>query len=151
MSARQPHHRVPDEGFSLVEVVAALAVVGIVAAAALYFFVNGTRSVTHQSRSQSAVTVATEAMEDAFAVSAKPVTKGGTTFSGLLLDRPQAAVTAAWSSAQAAGLDGLDQTYPAWDANPTAGKAPAVPIERTTRLGGVEYTSTILIGTFYRP
>ncbi|MBO9567614.1 MAG: cadherin-like domain-containing protein [Cellulomonas iranensis] len=151
MSARQPHHRVPDEGFSLVEVVAALAVVGIVAAAALYFFVNGTRSVTHQSRSQSAVTVATEAMEDAFAVSAKPVTKGGTTFSGLLLDRPQAAVTAAWSSAQAAGLDGLDQTYPAWDANPTAGKAPAVPIERTTRLGGVEYTSTILIGTCYRP
>lgn len=147
------HHggRSTDDGFSLVEVVAALAIVGVVAAAALYFFVNGTRSVTHQSRSQSAVTVANESMEDVFAVSAKLITKGTVTLSGLVLDRSQADVTAAWADAQAGGLDGLDQSYPEWDPSPTAGKSPAVPITRTTRLDGVEYTSTILVGTCYRP
>ncbi|MDQ0427070.1 Ig-like domain-containing protein [Cellulomonas iranensis] len=144
-------HRPVDDGFTLVEVIAALAIVGIVASTALYFFVNGTRSITHQSRTQSAVTVANESMEDAFAVSAKPVTKGPHQFSGLLRDRPQAAVEQAWAAAQAAGLDGLDQTYPAWDPQPATGAAPAVPITRTTVLDKVEYTSTILIGTCYRP
>ena len=148
MSART--RRPADDGFTLVEVIAALAIVGIVASTALYFFVTGTRSVTHQSRTQSAVTVANEAMEDAFAVSAKPVTKGPHTFSGLLRDRSQAAVESAWATAEAAGLDGLDQTYPAWDPQPAAGSDPAVPITRTTTLDKVDYTSTVLIGTCYR-
>lgn len=138
-----------DSGFTLVEVVAALAVMAVISTAALYFFVNGTRTVTHQSRSQAAVTVASESMERAFAVSAKPVTKSAKTFSGLLVDRKQADVTAAWSAASAAGLDGLDQSYPAWDPFPTGGAA-AVDLRRTTTLDGVTYTSDILIGTCYR-
>ncbi len=149
MSATRHRDRRTDDGFTLVEVVVAISLVGVIAAAALYFFVSGTRSVTHQSRTQSAVTVATESMEDAFAVSPKPVIKGAHTFSGLLLDRREADVTAAWTAA--AGLDGLDQSYPAWDPAPTAGAQPAVPITRTTRLDGIEYSSTILVGTCYRP
>lgn len=151
MSVVRPRPRPTDDGFTLVEVVVAISLVGVIAAAALYFFVNGSRSVTHQSRSQSAVTVANESMEDAFAVSAKVLTKGTHTFSGLLLDRTEADVTAAWTVAQAAGLAGLDQTYPAWDPVPTVGKKPAVPITRTTHLDGIEYSSTILLGTCYRP
>jgi len=142
--------RADDSGFTLVEVVAALAVMAVISTAALYFFVNGTRTVTHQSRSQAAVTVASESMEQAFAVSAKPVTKSGTTFSGLLVDRTQSEVDAAWNAATAAGLEGLDQSYPAWDPHPTSGGDPAVDLTRTTTLDGVAYTSDILIGTCYR-
>lgn len=141
-----------DAGFTLIEVIVALVIMAIVATAALYFFVGGTRSVTNQQRSQNAVAVANDAMERAYGVQAKSV--GTTDVSGLVAGRTQAAVDAAWAVASAAGVEALDQTYPVWDTSiPTTAPASgqAVATSSTVTHSKIPYTTTTIIGACYRP
>lgn len=134
-----------DEGFTLIEVVVSLTLMSVMATAALYFFVGGTRAVTQQQRAQSSVVVANQAMELAYGVSAKP--SGGV--SGLLVGRTQAAVAAQWTGVTS--VEGMAQAYQAWDPTATSGDTPAVPLTSTTELDGITYTSTTYIGACYRP
>lgn len=137
---------VPDEGFTLIEVIVSLAVLAIVATAALYFFVGGTRAVAEQQRSQSAVSVANEAMEAAFGVD--PLLASGS--NSLIAGRTQAAVAAAWTGAAGFGLTGLATSYLAYDPAATAGSTPTIAITRTRTLDHVDYTVYALVGTCYR-
>src|SRR5690349_16393564 len=54
---------VHDEGFTLIEVVVALFLLGIVAAAGLTFFIRGMQNTSNLARTQVAVGVANQAME----------------------------------------------------------------------------------------
>lgn len=141
----EPAARRSDDGFTLVEVIVALALMSVVATAALYFFLGGTRAVTHQQRSQNAVVVANEAMELAYSAAAKA---DGNGTSGLVKGRSQSQVTAAWTALASKGIEGYSTTYPAWD--PAGAGTQAVDITRHTKLSGVDYAVTTLIGTCYR-
>lgn len=146
VSRQAPAEDARDEGFTLVEVIAALAVLAVVSTAALYFFVGGTKAIAQQQRSQSAVTVANEAMEAAFGVD--PLLTSGS--NSLLAGRTSAAVSTAWSAASGYGLTGLATSYPAYDPSASAGSTPTIPITQTTTLDNVVYTVYTLVGTCYR-
>lgn len=141
-----------DEGFTLMEVIVALSLLAIVATASLVFFVNGTRSVTSQQRSQSAIAVATNAMEQTFS---RVPTTSATGVSGLVVGRTKADVDAAWAAAGPYSVPGLSDTYPAWDTAtapaPAVGTGDdAVKLTTTTTQAKITYTTTTLIGTCYR-
>lgn len=146
----------PDGGFTLIEVIVALTLLAVISTAALYFFVSGTRSVTHQQRTHSAVSAANDAMEQVF--SYVPQMAGSTvstTSSGLLVGRLDTDVTAAWSAAAAAGIPGIAETYPGWDRAtapaPQAGLGDdRIKLTRTITASGVTYQVRTLIGYCYR-
>ncbi|GAA4625066.1 Ig-like domain-containing protein [Cellulomonas oligotrophica] len=134
-----------DDGFTLVEVIVALALMSLVASAALYFFLSGTRTITHQQRTQNAVVVANDAMEAAYGVVAQPVDD----VSGLLVGRSEAAVTAGWSTGTTLGVEGMAATYPAWD--PAGTGQGTLPVSQERSLNGVDYQVLTLVGHCYRP
>ena len=142
----------PDAGFTLMEVLVALAIIAIVASASLAFFVNGTRTVTTQQRQQNATSIANEAMEDAYSRVAKFST---TKTSGMVVGRTQTEVQAAWTAGIAAGVVGLTDAYPDWDAStspaPVTGIADdAVPLKTQVTESRIKYTVTTLFGSCYR-
>lgn len=142
----------PDAGFTLMEVLVALAIIAIVASASLAFFVNGTRTVTTQQRQQNATSIANEAMEDAYSrVAAFSTTKTA----GMVVGRTQTEVQAAWTAGIAAGVVGLADAFPDWDAStspaPVAGTADdAVPLSKQVTESRINYTVTTLFGSCYR-
>jgi len=86
-----------DSGFSLIEVVVALFLLGIVAAAALAFFVRAMQNTNHLQRSQASVAVANQAMELARSVTAREVDTTNHV-SGLLIGRSSTDTDAAWAA-----------------------------------------------------
>lgn len=141
-----------DAGFTLVEVVVALALLGIVATAALAFFVQGTRAITATGRTQSGVAVANDAMETALAFVPDTTT---TAVTGLVVGRTQADVMAAWTAAQAEGVTLLADTFPAWDnstsPSPVAGESDdRLPQQSTSTQGTVQYDVRTLVGFCFR-
>jgi len=141
-----------DAGFTLIEVVVALALIAIVAAASLTFFIRGTRSVTTQQRQQDAVAVANEAMETAYS---RVPTTSAAGVSGLVTGRTQADVTAAWNAAVTDGVVGLSDTFPSWDTSTAPAPAPgagddAVKLTRTVTESRIPFTVTTLVGHCYR-
>ena len=138
-----------DDGFTLIEVIVALVLLGIVATAALYFFISGTRTTTHLQRSQNAVTVANEAMEMAYAVEPRDATAVPGTPS-IVLGRTQASVTDAWTAAAALGIEGVADTYPLWDPTASASSAPALPLTLTREHSGMTYEVSLLVGSCFR-
>lgn len=141
-----------DEGFTLVEVIAALVVLAMVATAAGYFFISGTRTSSHLQRTQNAVAVANEAMEMAFAVEPRDsVVVVATPTPTIVLGRRQVDVQAAWTAAAALGIEGLADTYPVWDTTATASSTPVLPITMTRNYSGQKYDVTLLVGSCVRP
>lgn len=138
-----------EDGFTLVEVIVALVLLGLVATSAMYFFISGTRSTSHLQRSQNAVTVANEAMEMAFAV--EPRDKLGTEIPSIVLGRTQANVQTAWNAAATLGVEGIGDTYPVWDTSAGAGSTPVLPITLSRNHSGMTYTVTLLVGSCFRP
>ena len=74
-----------DGGFTLVEVIWALFLLGLISLAALGLFVHGMKSVAHVQRQQAAVSLANSAMDLARSVSGGSVDATGT--SGLVKGR----------------------------------------------------------------
>ena len=143
-----------DGGFTLVEVIVALSLLAMLSTAALYFFVSGTRTVTHQQRSHGAVSAANDAMEQAFSyVPQMAGSTAATMSSGLLVGRLDTDVTAAWTAA--AGVPGVADTYPGWDRATSPAPMPGVAddrikLQRTVRTSGIYYEVQTLIGYCYR-
>ncbi|WP_169796274.1 Ig-like domain-containing protein [Sanguibacter suarezii] len=146
--ARHGVHAGVEEGFSLIEVVVALFLIGIVAAGALLFFVRGAQNASHLQRTQAASTIATQGMELVRSIDPRPATPAAT--SGLLTGRSKADVQAVWA---AADPQDTAQTVATWDAiTPQSGHAnDSLPQVRETTASGMDYTITTLIGTCYRP
>lgn len=137
-----------DDGFTLIEVVVALVLLGIVATGALFVFIQGNRTSSHLQRGQNAVAVANEAMERAYAVN--PRNHLTTTVPGPVVGRAQADVTAAWSAAAALGAPGPDQTYPLWDPAVTTSSTAVLPITTQPTHSGQRYTVRTLVGSCFR-
>lgn len=143
-----------DEGFTLVEVIVALTLLALLSSAALYFFVNGSRTLTHQQRAHGAVSAANDAMEQVFSFTPQMAgATAATSSTALVTGRLDSDVTAAWTAA--AGVPGLAETYPAWDRStspaPLAGIGDdRVKLVRTVETSGVKYTVMSLVGYCYR-
>jgi prepilin-type N-terminal cleavage/methylation domain-containing protein len=138
-----------DEGFTLVEVVMALFLLGLIALGALALFVNGMKNLSHVQRQQAAVSLANSAMDLARSVSGGDVNATGT--SGLIKGRNQTDVTATWNAAKAANLADTSDMTITWD--PELGMTTAdqwVPVTRTATVDNVTYQIDTLIGKCYR-
>jgi prepilin-type N-terminal cleavage/methylation domain-containing protein len=116
----------PDGGFSLIEVVVATGVLGVLAAATGLFFANGMRSTADLQRRQLATSIGAQAMEMVRGVSSHPDSMGCTP---LLSGRTAAAVNHQWSQAPS-GVD-LSTTDKAWAA-PSCSATVAVPLSGLT-------------------
>lgn len=137
-----------DDGFSLIEVVVALFLIGIVAAGALLFFVRGAQNTSHLQRTQAASSVATQGMELARSIDPRPASAAAT--SGLVIGRSKADVQAVWA---AADPQDTAQTNAVWDlVTPQAGHAnDALKQVRQTTVSGMDFDVVTLVGTCYRP
>ncbi|WP_061965919.1 type IV pilus modification PilV family protein [Demequina aurantiaca] len=138
-----------DSGFTLVEVIWALFLLGLIAMGALALFIHGVKTTAHLQRNQAAVSLASGAMDVARSVSGGPVNAVGT--SGVIKGRSETAVKAVWNDATALEpSDTADMTI-AWD--PEGGLTPDkqwVPVRTTQTVDNQEFTIDTLIGKCYR-
>ncbi|PFG35646.1 prepilin-type N-terminal cleavage/methylation domain-containing protein [Flavimobilis soli] len=137
-----------DEGFSLIEVIVALFIVGMVAAAVLVFFMRGSSTASHLQRTQNSASVATQAMEKVRSVYPRASSPGGTT--PLVIGRTKAAVNAAFSTVAALDPDLVAETNQLWDPIATGGGTVTLPISHEVRVSDMKYDVTTLIGSCYR-
>ena len=135
-----------DRGFSLVEVVVAIVIVGILGLSAAYLSIGGTQASASQQRINLATTVAAQTMEEV--ISRTPTVTPTTGRTALVTGRSQTAITAAWGSlADGAVLAG---TYPLHDPTATAASTPTLPITQTVTLDGTRFEVTTLVGSCYQ-
>ncbi|MCR6713311.1 MAG: type II secretion system GspH family protein [Demequina sp.] len=138
-----------DEGFTLVEVIMALVLLGMIAMASLGVFLKGMSTITHVQRQQAAVAVANSAMDVARSVSPGAVNAAGTI--GVVKGRSASAVNTVWTDATTKNAsDTVDMTAAS---DPTTGLTAAdqwVPVRTTQRVDNVTYTVDTLVGTCYR-
>jgi len=140
--------RHPDEGFSMIEVIVAIVILGIVASSALWFFINGMQTSSNLDRQQTAVSIATSTMEQTFTYDPRKSTTTG--ISGLVTGRSAAEVNTAFSDLSGMSIPGLADTYPLSDpAGVTGGGDPKV-VTTVTRGKDVNYTVYTLVGACYR-
>jgi prepilin-type N-terminal cleavage/methylation domain-containing protein len=151
-SRRISFDRGHDDGMTLIEVLAAVIVIVIVALSGAGLSINGIQTAAAQEREQVAVTIANGAMEN---VSGKAV-------SNLIAGRCASEVNAAFTAAANATKPGVSDTYRAWDTSAPAVCAcqtsVGVPVVQSPTGSGpcnfpaqnnTDYTVTTLIGTCY--
>ncbi|WP_157544506.1 Ig-like domain-containing protein [Jonesia quinghaiensis] len=144
-----PAERNRESGLSMVEVIVAVVLIGMVATSAAAFFITGLATVSDLQRKQAAVSLANSAVERARAVAPGDVT--GTGVSGLVKGRTQAAVTATWDAIATADPTDTADMNPAWDNSPSAASTDQwVPLTQTQRVNSQTYTITTLIGQCFR-
>ncbi|MCU1601046.1 MAG: hypothetical protein JWO22_1755 [Frankiales bacterium] len=137
-----------DEGLSLVEVIVAITVVGIVMSAAALFFINALKSTSGQGQRNQAISVAQRYMEATSAT--KP--------SELLTGRYKATVDTFLAGPRAATLTANDVTTcpsPAgtcplyYDATATSSSTPVLPLSQTSTVAGTAYTIRTFVDGCY--
>jgi prepilin-type N-terminal cleavage/methylation domain-containing protein len=138
--------RSADEGFTMAEVIVAIAVVSVVMLALSAFFVNSIRIDNESGDRQSAIQAADDAMEQ---VRALPV-------GAVLTGRDQVSSAQAWSApiAAVANLLGADDQTMIFDKNaaPGAGATALLPTTyRTLVLNGLVFRQYWYIGESQRP
>lgn len=139
-------HRHPDEGFSLVEVIVAIVILGIVASSALYFFINGMQTTSNLDRQQRAVAIATSTMESTFTFDPHLSPTAGV--SGLVIGRSAEEVNAAFT--EFAGVDGVGDTYPLSDPAGVTGGGKLKVFDTVSSAEHMTYDVSTLIGSCYR-
>ncbi len=136
----------PDSGFSLMEIIIAIAIIGVVAISSITLTVSGIASAAMQERRQIAVTIASGAMEN---VSAQTV---ATLYDGRRQSDVQAAFTANSAVPGVAAVGGITPTYARWDAGASSSSIAQVPVvSPAVSLSGTLYSTTTLIGPCYQP
>ncbi len=146
LSARTRSNR--QSGFTLIEVLVAIVLLGIVTTASLYFSLQAMKSSSDQQRRQVAVTIANRIMETVAATN--PALNPGTGVSGLYTGRLKSDVQAAWTAYATTG--GVASTYATWDPTATSSSVPTLPVTSPATIAqGTTYTTVTLIGVCYRP
>ncbi|MGW9627354.1 type IV pilus modification PilV family protein [Microbacterium sp. NPDC055521] len=136
-----PAARRDDDGFTLIEVIIAVALLLGVAVALGAFAIQGLRLAADQQRAQLAVSVASARMDEV-----QRLTGSNAQLETLISGRRAAPVTAAFAAT--AGVSGVAATYPA---STTSGATAVIPITQTVRRSGTDFRSTVLLGTCYQP
>lgn len=157
-SARADHRPSPDGGFTLIEVVVALFLLGVVATAVVVFFVKGVQTSGKLQRDQSANAVAMQSMETVRSISPQLKNAAGTPV--LITGRSNTTVTAFWAAADPGDISGMtklsDPDAAVWDPNGAAPDPATVPNRKTVTLASSNtnattvYTVTTLIGQCFR-
>jgi prepilin-type N-terminal cleavage/methylation domain-containing protein len=128
-----------DAGFTMVEVVVALAMMSTVLAALTPFLINSVAVVGHQRTRQVAIQVANEAIEQMRSL------RGAS----LLTGRGQSRSTTQWNAAPAGVQPYLATMKPAWDPTtaPAAGDEAPLPTKaQSVSVGGVTYRRSWYVG-----
>lgn len=134
-----------EAGFSLMEVIVAIAVISIVAISSVTLTINGIKIAAAQERRQIAVTIASGAMETVSAQSVSNLYEGRAKSD---VQRDFATNSSVPGIARLASGD--YPTYQVWDQHPTPPvtiPATALPVIRS----GTNFTVTTLIGPCYQP
>lgn len=126
-----------SSGMTLVEVIVAIAIMGIVATAAIGLAISSTIGSVSQQRRAIAVTVGNAAMER---VSGLPA-------ASLFGGRALIAVNTSFSNNS--GVSGVSTTYQDYDRTSPLPGAQTVPIDAPVTQNGTPYTVTTIIGTCF--
>ena len=134
-----------DQGFTLLETMVSLAIVGTVMASLAVFFVRSATTQHHQADAQVAVQLAASGMDY---VSQLPA-------DNILLGRTQAAVQAEWQAPAAAGYLDATKTQPAWQ-DPTLPASavqglPTTPEAIQLTTGATPYKRWWYVGVCWQP
>lgn len=135
-----------DRGFTLVEVLVAVVIVGILGLSAAYLAIQGTQSSTSLQRESLATTVAVQAAEDIASRYAGIEPSLGV--SGLVGGRTEDDALALWDEYSEYSI--VDTMYPLFDPTADDDAVPRVPIHSDRTLSGTDFTVATLIGTCYR-
>jgi len=136
-----------EDGFSLAEVLVAVAILGTLATASLYLTIGGLTSSESQRRSNVAITLAGNAMESVVARSSATNVSSGV--SAVYNGRAHADTVASW--AVNASIAGVDRMYPGWQPGIPAGSTPEIPFAATTTVNGTNYSVQTMIGRCFQP
>jgi len=138
--ARSANETSNDAGFTLIEVVVAIAMLGILSTAALGVYLSGVNSAATQQRRQVAIAIANSAMEKAIAWPAGTATIG----------RGANAVSARWTANDS--IPGVRTTYKSFDASAPTNAVGALPVTNASgnSVNGTNYTVDILVGTCFQ-
>ncbi len=117
-----------DAGFTLIESVVSLAIIGLVMAALSAFFIRGTSTNLRQGDMQAAVRVATDAMEQARLLQGAALVAG----------RSQAAVTTQWVAPGVAPYLDPTKTLMVWDDPPLQPSATLPTAPQRVSVGGID-------------
>jgi len=140
-------HSRGDRGFSLAEVIVAVAILGALATASLYLTIGGLNSSESQRRSNVAITLAGNAMESV--VSQSPAINATSGVSALYNGRAHDDTVARWHANRF--IAGVDRMYPGWQPGLPAGSTPAIPFSNSVTVNGTEYSVQTMIGRCYQP
>lgn len=146
MSVGSRRGRGGDDGFTLIEVVIAIAILVAVCAATLPFLVKEKQTSALFQHELVATSLASTALEAVSAHSA--FLNSSTSVSNLVTGRTATTVSAAWAANST--VTGVGSTYQLSD--PTAGSSatPLIPITGASNIvNGTSYTTTTLIGECY--
>lgn len=124
-------------GMTLVEVIVAIAIMGIVATAAIGLAISTTTGSVSQQRQAIAVTVANAAMEKA----------SGLPPADLFSGRSQVDVQSSFAANSA--ISGVSTTYQEYDHSLPLPGAQTVPINASSTQNGTLFTVTTIIGTCF--
>lgn len=136
-----------DDGFSLAEVLVAVAILGTLATASLYLTIGGLNSSESQRRSNVAVTLAGSAMESVVARST--AINASTGLSAIYDGRSHAATLEHWDIND--DIPGFDRMIPAWDNDADGATLATVPFSETILVNGTDYTVETMIGQCFQP
>jgi len=136
-----------EEGFSLAEVIVAIAILGTLATASLYLTIGGLNSSESQRRGNVAITLAGNAMETVVARS--PAINATSGVSAVYNGRAHADTVATWVVNRF--IAGVDRMYPGWQPGIPAGSVPEIPFAETVTVNGTEYSVQTMIGRCYQP
>jgi len=136
-----------EAGFSLIELMTAMTLIGIVMASLTGFFTNALRTTNALSNSQTAVQLVSDSLERVRSLRGSSVATG----------RDSASVQAQWAAVPTGSpvAPYLDTMQPAWDATALlqAGKTAPLPTEPELpiTLNDVPYTRTWYVGQCWQP
>lgn len=126
-------------GFSLIEVIVALALILMVMTSSVVFFVRSMQTSSTQQVREAAISLANQAMEQARAVSAP----------SLLSGRDKTTADAQWAALPAAASAAKSVSTEVWDPTATTASARAVAFSETdagTLVNKTQYTVNTAIG-----
>jgi len=136
-----------ERGFSLAEVIVAVAILGTLATASLYLTVGGLASSEAQRRTNVAITLAGSAMESVVARSS--AVNSSTGVSAIYNGRAHQETLDRWRTN--ALIAGVDRMYPGWQPGAAPGSTPQIPFATTTTVNGTNFSVQTMIGRCYQP